>query len=128
MTKEERREAGEALNVKIAELRERGWSFERIGRRLNVSANTVSWRCLINGIEKPGSSAPKPYRGPMVIARNGREVRRFTPDEDEMLLALERDKLPYCAIGRRLGRKRNVVVTRLATLARRDERAMGANV
>jgi len=110
----------------IAELRgEKGWSYARIARRLGCSKATVSWYCLIDGVEKPGVP-PKLSRfsGPLTVRRGSHVVRRFSAAEDARLLELEASGLKLGEIGRRLGRRRNTILARLATLARHDERAM----
>jgi DNA-directed RNA polymerase specialized sigma24 family protein len=109
----------------IADLRgERGWTIDKIAEHLGVSHGAVSYRCLIDGIERAGHSFPKPSTGPLVVTRGAFQVRRFTPDEDDRLIGLEAEGLSHAAIGRRLGRRANSVKGRLATLARRDERAL----
>ena len=110
---------------RIAELREgRGYSCARIARMIGVSRSAVAWHCLINGIESPRNkwASTEPNPGPLVVMRNGHQVRRFTPAEDALLLQLEAQGLNYSVIGRRLGRPRNSIVGHLATLARRDAR------
>ena len=61
---------------------------------------------------KPGSS----------FERSGHEVRRFTVEEDELLLDLKSKGLTNAAIGRRLNRAAHTVLGRLMTLARQDAR------
>lgn len=110
----------------IAELREqRGLSYQRIADQLGCSASSVSWYCLVHGIEKPGPVATRSLVRPGSIERrNGGEIRRFTVDEDRQLLALEAQGLNYFQIGKRMGRRRNSIHGRLMTLARREERGV----
>jgi hypothetical protein len=85
----------------------------------------VAWWCLVGAIEKPGPvQVPAPWTGPMVVKRGAFEVRRFTADEDRQLIAMEAEGLKLGTIARRLGRRRNSVYGRLATPARREERAL----
>jgi len=91
---------------------------------MNVCPGAVSWYCLMEGIEKNGKPpVPKPYRGPMMTKRGNHVVRCFTQEDDKLLLELEAQGKRYSEIARALGRQRNSVVARLATLARREERA-----
>jgi hypothetical protein len=53
-------------------------------------------------------------------------VRRFTAEEDALLLQMEANGARYCEMCRALGRRHNSIIGRLATLARRDARAEDA--
>jgi hypothetical protein len=110
---------------RIAELRsERGWSEGRIARSLKVSTSGIYYICLSRAIDPPRPHAPKPVPiASIVHRRGGRVVRKFNQAEDAALLALEAEGLNRAQIGRRLGRKPNVVKMRLMTLARREDRA-----
>jgi IS30 family transposase len=110
----------------IAELRgDKGWTIKRIAAHLGVTHGAVAYRCLIDGIEKPGPvPAPTEWRGPMVSQRGAYPVRRFTAEEDEWIVEYESRGHSHAEIGRRLGRKPNSIKGRLATLARREERAL----
>lgn len=103
---------------------ERSWSYRRIATELNLSPGAVSWHCLMAGIEKPGTPPPDQAVGPMVVQRGNHVVRRFSDAEDRRILDLDEKGVPPLRIARQLGRKRNSVVARMATLARRDERRM----
>jgi DNA-binding NarL/FixJ family response regulator len=114
-----------AQREKIAELRgEKGWSMARIAQHLGVSEGSVSYRCLIDGVEKPGQPPRSPNQGPMIVRRGSFDVRRFSAEEDADLCALEAAGLSASEIGRRLHRRANSIKGRLATLARRDERSL----
>ncbi|GLS44419.1 helix-turn-helix domain-containing protein [Methylobacterium brachythecii] len=108
---------------RMAELREQGVMLKDIAAEIGCSESSVWWHCL-----RIGAEAPKPrslqveYTGPMVMTRNGYPVRRFTADEDARLLALEAQGLREIDIARAIGRRRNAVVARLMTLARREAR------
>jgi hypothetical protein len=105
-------------------MRERGMSCAAIARILRVSEGLISWHCLVQGADPPGSRPLNAVaRGPQVMRRGNHHVRRFTPAEDERLLALERDGLKLDVIAKRLGRPRNSVLGRLYTLARHEARA-----
>jgi transposase-like protein len=108
--------------VRMVEMRERGCTVARIARHLGCSQGAVSWNLLKLAAEPPKGTRPwSGVRGPLVVTRGNHVVRRFTPEEDARLLALEAEGLGDTEIGRRLGRKSNSVRGRLMTLARRDE-------
>lgn len=110
----------------IAEKRSRGVSINTIARILKRSPGAVQWHCLIHGIESPRQMPPRTnfYLFQSVVKRGNTIVRAFTPEEDARLVALDRDGLNYSDIGRALKRPRNSIQARLATLARREERAV----
>lgn len=109
----------EAMN-----LREKGWSFERIARKYNVSAKTISWHALKLGVEPPKAPnkfPPVPTQPVTLVDKNGRFIRRFTTDDDARLLELESKGHCMNKIATIMGRKHNSIVGRLRTLARREE-------
>jgi hypothetical protein len=109
---------------RICAMREAGKSYEQIGRVIGCSAKAVSWHCLRLGAEGPKQTKLwDGIVGPETFSRNGHIVRRYTPDDDALLLALECQGIPINAIARRMGRRANSVRGRLMTLARREERA-----
>lgn len=120
-----RRKVTDAMKIEAFALREeRGWSYERIGRRLGVSAGAVSWHRLINGVERPGEPPATRDTVPASgVARGNHIVRGFTPDEDAILLSMTLGGRSNSEIGRTLHRRANSIRGRLATLARRDARA-----
>ena len=112
----------------LAYHRERGVSIVAIAKRYGLSVGNLRWHFLIAGVE-PERVGPPPRPIPekpvvQTFERQGRrvELRRYTVAEDALLLELEGQGLKYGQIARRLGRKRNSVVGRLATLARRAAR------
>ena len=107
----------------IADMRERGLSCGVISRRLNLSQGAVSWHCLVAGIDSPRtrSRVPAPVKHDQYM-RNGRVVLAFSPDDDAQLLALEAEGKRYGTIAKIMGRRRNSVLGRLATLARHEAR------
>ncbi|MBE0529510.1 MAG: hypothetical protein IH626_01700 [Rhodospirillales bacterium] len=105
-------------------LREKGWSYKRIGDALGVSQGCISWHCLANGIE-PANKTLKSHDfivGPAVMARGNHLVRRFSKEEDATIVAMDMQGASISLIARRVGRRWNSVRGRLMTLARRDER------
>lgn len=127
-TREQRAQLKQDLVDAVAYLREgRGWTHERIALHLGRSWSWIWFVCLENGIDKPGARR-RAHRMPASAVRPGVTVRSFTVDQDRELLALERELPNYAEIGRRIGRARQTVVARLATLARRDERAIGGGL
>jgi hypothetical protein len=112
----------------IAEMRgEQGLSYNSIAQTLGLSVGAVSWWCLVSAIEKPGIPPRPVSRGPMEVVRGGFVVRRFTADEDAVLLSMEASGANYGAISKGMKRNRSSIVGRLATLARRDERLLAAS-
>lgn len=103
---------------------EKGWTYDRIAKRLEVSISSIQWYCLIYGVEKPGTAPDmsKIKRDQYNYQRNGFPVRAFTEQEDRLLLSLSMQGLGYSEIGKRLNRRHNSVQGRLAALARREER------
>lgn len=111
----------------MVEMREQGKSVGQIALKLDMSASSVSWHCLRLGADSPKTSTKVPKRvGPMTAIRNGKIVRRFTQAEDQTLLELESQGKTLSEIARSLGRKRNSILGRLMTLARRDQRIENA--
>lgn len=112
--------------ARLAELREgKGWSYKRIAEAMGKSEGWVSWYCLVHAIEKPGTPARSTVKPGSVERRGDHLIRRFSEDEDARLLELEAQGLNYSRIARSVGRHRNSVLGRLATLARREARAEG---
>lgn len=104
---------------------EKGWSQKDIADKMGISAGAVSWYCLMAGVERfdgrlgyPPSTTGRDYM------RNGRQVRAYTEEEDKKIIEMDRRGDGYSKIAREIGRRHNSVQGRLATLARREERAM----
>lgn len=112
---------------RIAALREKRWTIPAIAAEVGCSEGSVSWNLLMQGVDiyedKPLPPVPTE---PVVCGRKDYVVRRFTVAEDAELLRLEASGLNLHQIAKRLGRKRNSIIGRLATLARRDARAEAA--
>lgn len=110
---------------KIADMRERGKSYRQIGLAIGLSPGAVSWHCLRQAIEPPNPRPPSSVIvGPLEVKRGDHVVRRFTPEDDALLLALHNQGFGIRTIGKRMGRRDNSVRGRLMCLARRDERAL----
>jgi DNA-binding CsgD family transcriptional regulator len=108
----------------IAERREAGWSTNRIAIRLGVSPGSVAWHCLQMAVDPPNARPiDKTIKGPLVCSRNGMPVRRFTPEDDEKLLALSVAGKSNTEVARALNRRSNSIRGRLMTLARHEARA-----
>lgn len=107
----------------IAGMREKNWSYGRIGIATGISASNISWICLKYGIEAPRKTKLGDH-GPMVMKRGKFEIRKFTPEEDAVIREMGEAGAKPVAIARKIGRKHNSVMGRMMTLARRDERAL----
>ena len=103
-------------------LRERGWSYSRIGKALGVPKGRVAWWCVLGGADPP-MPPRKSWNPPpgAVVMCGGVERRYVTADEDAVILAMEGASL--VKIGRAIGRSPNTVRYRRAALARAAERA-----
>ncbi|HVJ44680.1 MAG TPA: helix-turn-helix domain-containing protein [Dongiaceae bacterium] len=120
-----RKRLSEAEIAAIEELRGRGWSYERIGRKIGRSHSTVEYACRHYVIEvegRPPAIVAPAYRGKPVIKCRDRTIRRFSPEEDAELLALAKQGVNNMEIGRRLGRLHQSIAVRLETLARLEDR------
>lgn len=109
-------------------MRERGFTYGQIALRLDVSQGAIAWHCLKHGVESPRTTPSLSTGGakPGAIERRGNHlVRRFTPEEDRMILAMEAAGHNRAAIGRACTPPRapNSITGRLMTLARHEERA-----
>ncbi|MGX7926494.1 hypothetical protein ACWPMX_07960 [Tsuneonella sp. HG094] len=110
--------------AQMAELRERGWSHQRIGMKFGVSPGAALYHCLKQGAFSPREKPrPVPTR-PIAYARgDGRTMRLFTQAEDDQLIDLTSKGVTKIEIARRMGRARTSVAMRLLWLAKRDELA-----
>lgn len=112
--------------TEAAELRETGMSHAAIARRLGMSVGAVSWHCLCLGADSPNMRGKVPVvGGPMVCTRSGYTVRKFTADEDAIIMKMDLDGATTAEIARALGRPWNSTRGRQMTLAlhaaRREE-------
>lgn len=102
--------------------REEGRSYGWIASRLGITNGGVHYQCLKHGAISPRQRGRSTVGGPAVFtASDGRVQRRFTPEEDRQLIALELEGLGYAEIATRLGRPRTSVRIRLMTLAQHEE-------
>ena len=120
----------------MVELRERGLTCRQIAKHFTIrgtpiSVGAISWQCLRLGADLP---VERRRSCPAVEARefsadrcerSGFVVRRYSAEDDRLLIALEAEGLTYRQIGDRFDppRKHNSVKGRLLTLARRQARA-----
>jgi IS30 family transposase len=108
----------------IESMRSAGKSYRQIGNKIGMSPGAVSYYCLKEAIEAPKlAKCWDSIQGPPVVKRGNHVVRRFTAEEDEQLLAMERAGVRVRQIARALGRKDNSIRGRLMCLVRREERA-----
>lgn len=110
-------------------LRETGLSSTQIASKLGlaVSQGALDWHFLIRGADPPGARPPTdPYRqAGQECQRGNHTVRRFTREEDTLMLAMSGLGKNPSEIGRVMNpaRRPNSITGRLATLARHAERA-----
>jgi hypothetical protein len=108
--------------IEIAELREQGWSHERLARKFGVTAGAIHYHCLKAGALSPRSPGKIDVAGqPPVARRDGKIQRRFTPEEDDRMQALSRQGLSTNKIGELMGRAPTSVMMRLYALAIHEE-------
>lgn len=106
----------------LIERRERGWSYERLAQRYGVTPGAIHYQCLKHGAVSPHQRRTETPVHPTVhTTRAGKQQRRFTADEDRVLLALEAEGLKVSEIARRLGRPVTSTRVRLMMLALRED-------
>lgn len=111
------------LGDEIAKRREAGETVPAIASELGLNEKTVSGYCTRFAIEPP-----KPIRlpdtpvKPVEILRNGGVVRLFTVADDRRLMELRETGATFDQIGDALDRRKSSVISRFATLARREAR------
>lgn len=101
---------------------EQGRSFPYIAKELGVPVGNVKTICLFKCIEHPSVKKRFQRRNPPVYYRNGKAVRSYTPEEDEAIFMLEAKGLSYGEIAKETGRAKSSIRTRIAHLARLEER------
>ena len=113
----------EEVKQDIATCREEGVTLDRIAKRFGLSRHHVDRVCLEMGaypeVGKLGSGARLGQRNGIYV-RNGREVRTFTREEDELMLKLSAQGMNKYQIAKRLGRTSNTVTQRFRALARHE--------
>ncbi|MFG6080528.1 hypothetical protein ACEUZ9_001132 [Paracoccus litorisediminis] len=103
-------------------LRERGFTYGQIARRTGMSEGSVYWHCLRLGADHPNPRATQQV-GPALMRRGNHVVRRYSAEEDALILEMEASGHSVAEIARRLDRRHNSVSTRLMTLGRIEARA-----
>lgn len=98
-------------------------SYEFIARRVQISASAVRHQCLL-ACAFPEGVEPALSKSPMVVSRNGGQVRRFTDGEDQLILSMHRDRCGPTEIARALGRQSGSICNRLAALKARQQRSV----
>lgn len=110
---------------RIAIMREAGKTYGQIAQAIGCSASSASWHCLLLGADPPNArKLATKIVGPAAMKRGDHEVRRFTAEEDEIILKKEAEGASVTEIASAVGRRWNSTRARLMTLARRDERNM----
>lgn len=117
----------DALIGRAAVLREEGKSIRAIAERLGMSRGAVYWHCLRLGADSPNvRNNVLVTQGPLVIERGNHRVRRFTPEEDRILIEMDLAGARVSEMARRLNRPHNSGTGRLMTIARHEERVFKA--
>lgn len=116
-----RRMTPEQVDEALA-LRERGgWSIARLAERYGVSMGAISYHCLAGGAESPKPPRLQARQQRTEIRRGDRVVRRFTLDEDRVILKLKAEGVSNSAIGERLDRRPHTIRGRVLTLMRHQD-------
>lgn len=117
------------LGDEIAKRREAGETVPAIASELGLNEKTVSGYCTRFAIEPPKpirlpDTPVKPVKPvkPVEILRNGRVVRLFTVADDRRLMELRETGATFDQIGDALDRRKSSVISKFATLARREAR------
>lgn len=107
----------------LVALREKGKSLKEISVKLDIPFSTVSTYCLKLGADAPQTrSVVLEHTGKMVAIRNGRQVRRFTKEEDALITRLSLEGKGNLEIANLTGRNHSSIHNRLMALARHEER------
>lgn len=107
----------------IIALRQKGWSLEGLAEKFNCHVGSVSWCCLMNGVSAPGAQR-KPIdnsRLEQEYRRNGKPVRRFSPEEDKLIREMRERGESIASTYRATKRRHNSIIGRLCSLARWEE-------
>ena len=99
--------------------RRSGRSYTFIAQRMGCSAGAVRHRCLMAGAF-PEGTRPRPSRHPMLSSRNGISIRRFTAQDDAILLNMVMRGVGPTEIGRALDRSPGTIRNRLLALTMRQ--------
>jgi len=123
--KDSRRKLTDEQITEICELREKGKSEKWLADKFKVSPAAIHWQCLSNGAVSPRQKKSRclAMDKQQTYERNGRQVRGFTPEEDEQITALALEgKTPY-RIHKITGRAYSSVRVRLMSLGIREDMA-----
>lgn len=114
-----------AQQTEIVFLKEElGLPHWRIAKRLGVSPSAVGYWVATLCLVAPGEKIAVPVLSDCV--RGGRPVRRFSPEEDALILRRVEEGARMADIARELGRLRSSVDGRIKSLYRRMEIAKAA--
>lgn len=105
----------------IERMRAEGKSYGQIGRHIGKSVGAVRWYCLEYGIGSPRPVAVSKCVPGSVHRRGNGLVRRYTPQEDDRILAMRIRGATIGRIAQALGRSYSSVLGRLVTLAARPD-------
>lgn len=94
-------------------------SYTFIARRVGASNGAVRHQCLIAAVF-PIGIPPRTSTLPMLTSRGGVPVRRFTAEEDALILAMDADDIGATEIGRATGRTAGTIRNRILTLTMRE--------
>lgn len=117
------RKYSDDLIDEAARLREKGMSCAAIAKRLDMSVGAVSWHCLRLGADSPNTTANAPAKmHHSEVKRGNHIVRRFTPEEDQLITRMDMRGASLAEMSRATGRRHNSIRGRLMTLARHEDR------
>lgn len=114
------------IGEQIAVLREEGKSIPCIANALGLKEKTVNGYCTRMAIDPPEPiRLRKTPKRPVHLLRKGKVVRLFTVADDRLLMELRAAGATFDQIGTALDRSKSSIVSRFATLARRQARDEG---
>lgn len=100
----------------IARLRDQGLSVNPTATKVGLTPSTVHYWANKLGAWPEGRVRPKP-KATKPFARNGKTVRPFTSDEDELIVKMRVAGASLSAIGRAVDRPHNSIFYRLGQLS-----------
>lgn len=113
------------MEEKIIDWREQGKSCHWIAERLGIPTATIYSHCLTWGIESPRTRAKvlsSHTDRPLTYVRGNQVVRRYTPNEDQIIQSMRVNGETCTEIAKHLDRKPGSIRRRLCTLARNAAR------
>jgi hypothetical protein len=111
------------LYDRAVELRESaGMAVRAIAKQLSISRGALRHSFDRDAVLPPGAELPIVYGPPIIQCRDGRVIRRFTPEEDRIITAKRKARVSLVKIGASLTppRRHTAVLMRLRILARRQ--------